>query len=260
MDAYSQNAETQSRLVSWFGGVAIAGYLFAILMFLTFLNLEAVYIMSSFAVWLLIMFLVFKHFFVHILKDVEDDDSRMTLSYIAGGWAIFSIIVFSVFQFIDKDSKPDATVEIGKSFYKVGYSHQNLVVFGIFVNTWWKYTLILIYQFTRSTIGAILANFFFPWITNTIRNVNGADIKLKRGGKDLVTMYSFSQFCAQVFWYVSSVTDVFFALSQIDFLVMRWAVDATVNWASTTFFVTKRLRETHVPNITPLKFGKGIVM
>ena len=205
-------------------------------------NYEGVYIMSVFFAWMLVIYIAWKTYFMHVLSNVSDDKSRMILSYVSGAWAVLSIIIFGTFQYMDSDHNTGESSKLGKSFYKVGYAHP-LVVFGIVVDNWQRYTLILIYQFTRSLIGAVLNNFFWPWITNTIRNIDSNEIKMdsSSASKDLVAMYGFSQFCAQVFFYVSSVTDVFFALSQLDFLIMRWVVDASVSWASTTFFLMRRI-------------------
>ena len=242
-DVYKENVKYNETLLKVFSSIGIVLYFFAIAIFGVHGNLDAVYIMCTFSLYLVFIFLMWKWFFFYLLSNLSDDKSRMTLSYVAGCWAALSIVLFGTFQYIDKDHKSDSDEGLGKSFYKVGYSHP-LVVFGIVVDSWWRYTLILVYQVTRSLIGAIMGNFFWPWITNTIRNTESNDIKLKHASCNAVAMYGFSQFCALIFYYVSGVTDVFFALSQIDFLLMRWVVDASVSWASTTFFVTRRLKET----------------
>lgn len=50
----------------------------------------------------------------------------------------------------------------------------------------------------RSLIGAVLNNFFWPWITFSLRNTEGGEMRFISSNSNSTALYGFSQFCAQV--------------------------------------------------------------
>lgn len=148
-----ENASYNNKLLMVFSSIAGVLYFGGIFAFWAVGNLDGVYIMLSFSGWLLIVIASFKYFFCEILINTVSDNSRMTLSYFAGAWALLSIIIFGMFQYIDRNHPiHDDDSALGTSFYKVGFAHP-LIVFGMVIDNWWRYTLILIYQFTRQVIN-----------------------------------------------------------------------------------------------------------
>lgn len=123
MDVYKENVKYNERLLKIFSLIALIGYALAIAVFWGYENYDGVYIMSTFSLWLLFIYVLWKFYFFHLLNNLGDDKSRMSLSYVAGSWAALSIVLFGTFQYIDKDQDSGSDEGLGKSFYKVGFNH-----------------------------------------------------------------------------------------------------------------------------------------
>ena len=206
------------------------------------------------------------------------DAQRRILAIASAGWAVITLGIFGLCQWLDRDNDPD-TGSLGSNFYRIGYSTHALVIFGIVIDTWWKYLLIMFYQINRSILGSLLANFFWPWINVKLRMPTGEEnnndaneeginsteslaMQNKESSESALSSFecnsdvaiwtSFSQFCALIFFYFSSLTDVFFALSQVDFLAVRWLIDIAVNWTSTSYFIQEsyQIKAQNAQNIT----------
>jgi hypothetical protein len=143
-------------------------------------------------------------------------------------------------------------VPVVPSFYRVGYGG-NTAVFGMVIDTWWKYAIAMNYQMTRATIDALLRNFYWNWMSNTVLGTDTVGRPIKCSVTDVTLLkYSWCQFSASIFGYWSGVTDVFFALAQVDYLLVQIAVSSAINWACSDFFVTRHIRSACSPPVPPL--------
>ena len=94
--------------------------------------------------------------------------------------------------------------------------------FGIRIDTWWKFWLVLALQTTRSIQGSLLLNIFWPHL---MVNVQAADTSRKAIAYGDTVLVIVAQACWNIFGFVyTGLSDTFLMLSQIDLSVVTLVV------------------------------------
>lgn len=123
-------------------------------------------------------------------------------------WTVVSATALFVWsaQYNEPSSSPSAS-----GWFHVGPS-ANIHLFNIPINSWWSYTIILIYQVQRGLVSSMISKIFSAYLITQIQTKNsGASISPRESWLILL-----GQSSSTVFTYWSSATDVFLALTQID--------------------------------------------
>ena len=114
------------------------------------------------------------------------------------------------------------------SWFAAGWNN-GLSFFGIHINTWWGYAIIVNYQVTRTIIGSMLSNVFRPFITSQVQN----RLLNKTIDDRLTSSILFAQGAVTVFGFVTTLTDLFLYLSQVDLALISLFVTLISDAAST---------------------------
>lgn len=149
----------------------------------------------------------------------------MTLPRVSLVWFLASMVAFMVWN---ARSDPRPANVTARSWFSGGWA-DNFYLFNIRIDTWWKYTVIVIYQMTRSVIGSLLSNIFKPFMVTEVQSKllnNQTDIKCRN---DIL----FSQFAVTLFTYFSNITDLFLYLAQIDVSLVSLGVTLLSDGGST---------------------------
>jgi hypothetical protein len=132
----------------------------------------------------------------------------MTLPKIGLAWFVLSLTFFMVWNWMS----PAIPMDLPKRNWFSGGWAYNFYLFSIPIDNWWRYTIIVLYQVTRSVIGSLLSNIFKPFIMTEVQSKmlnHNTDIKRRNdilGAQVAVTLFS----------YFATVTDIFLHLAQID--------------------------------------------
>ncbi|MBC49772.1 MAG: hypothetical protein CMF24_08640 [Ilumatobacter sp.] len=105
------------------------------------------------------------------------------------------------------------------------------VLFGVKLDSWFKWWVVAIYTFISTTIAAFASDAIVPWVTNTIQDHKTKYIPYPPW-VCIVIIQLFT-----VYAVIMSVIGLFVALSQVDFMIIRLAADLIVNHVTTLYFV-----------------------
>lgn len=131
------------------------------------------------------------------------------LANVSFWWAVVTFVAFLATRLTIAD--PDRVVKNTRGFFSVGYS-DNLSIFDIYIDTYYGYALVLIYQITRAVLGTLLGQFYGPWLTNEVQSHEAG---MKGDSRAAVQ----SRMLQIIFSWWSGITDIFFAMSQIDITI-----------------------------------------
>ena len=121
------------------------------------------------------------------------------------------------------------TSGINHTYFAVGWS-ETLILFGIRINTFWSYTVIACYQVGRGVLVALIDQLFTPLVAEA---QSASNAQYKEGmdervfaeySRDVLACQALSKILS---WW-SSVTDIMFAMSQIDLAILPVVAGATV--------------------------------
>lgn len=154
------------------------------------------------------------------------------LPFIILGWTIVtipSIVVWVQYKAVL------GTVKTNSSWFVVGWTHK-LNFFNIYIESWWEYTLLLMYNIGRTVIGSLVSNVFRPLLvlqqsrllTTEISNGDAMAFVL---GQAVVTVFAF----------FSSITDIFLALTQIDVTAVALIVTLIMDGFATHSILSSRI-------------------
>jgi hypothetical protein len=164
------------------------------------------------------------------------------LPWVAAVWT--GIVVIGTFVWRSFSAKSNSLSISSTNWFTAGWQH-GLEFFGIPIDRWWKYSIILCYQTGRSILGSLLSNVFKPFLLSEVQN------QLLNSNIDasLTTRILLAQGFVTLFGYVSSLTDLFLFLAQLDMSVITVALTLTTD-ATSTYLILDRAQK---PNTTKEK-------
>ena len=131
-------------------------------------------------------------------KDLDARRPSYTVAWLALIFSAGTIIAFVVLN----QGLPQAAAS--RSWFSSGWKQKGLYLFNIPINTWQSYTLLIVYQITRTILGALVSNIFRTYVSVNIlgsKNPNEKDRFFIMLGYAATTLFN----------YWTSVTDVFSA-------------------------------------------------
>jgi|694.fasta_scaffold05145_1 hypothetical protein len=127
-------------------------------------------------------------------------------------------------------------VKTSSSWFVVGWTN-DLNFFNIFIETWWEYTLLLMYNIGRTVLGSLVANVFRPLLVLQQSRLLTTEISESDAMK-----FVFAQAVVTVFAFFSAVTDIFLALTQIDVTAVALVVTLIIDGFATHSILSPRIR------------------
>ena len=137
-------------------------------------------------------------------------------------WTVFICIVMFNFEIF------------GNDFLHIGPS-DNITFFSKQINTWSKWSILMIYAIVSQILRTYGENIIHPWIYNTLQN------------KDvLIENYTYFQsqyisICSTIHCWMDWVININLSMLQIDFFVMSLLMDAIVTWKANKSHWIKKL-------------------
>jgi uncharacterized integral membrane protein len=149
---------------------------------------------------------------------------------LALGWALFSLAGFTIWALTVHN---DVKVTQSGKFFTAGW--KSLSVFRIQIDTWYSYAGLVVYQATRAVVGSYLFNITAPklrHLQNVVQGGGGAKQLTTENtcARELVSM----RLMSNIFYWVSSISDVFFSTSQVDLLVVMLVSGSVVDAVTLT--------------------------
>ena len=117
------------------------------------------------------------------------------------------------------------------SFFNIG-PHDNFIIFGIKINTTYKYFIVITYSFVNSMIRAILNDVINPYIVNNIQNDNVINIIHKQA-------YYCSAISAVYTW-IDWVVYMNILLTQIDMPIIEMLAHLFISLYTTKKYLYKK--------------------
>lgn len=121
-------------------------------------------------------------------------------------------------------------IEDGSNFLIVGPNQHNQL-FGVKMDTWFKWWVTAIYTFVSTSIAAFASDSLCPFFTNVIE-----DHKTKHIPYSKFTCLMIVQVFT-IYGVIMSVIGMFVALTQVDFMFIRISADLLVNAHTTYYFL-----------------------
>ena len=121
-------------------------------------------------------------------------------------------LVSSTALFVWSAQYSTPTNKNASSWFRIG-PNDSLYLFNIPINTWWAYSIILIYQVTRSLVSSLISRVFSPFL---ITEISGKQLKVEPLSPTKGFYIQFALACATVNGYWGAASDIFLALTQID--------------------------------------------
>ena len=109
------------------------------------------------------------------------------------------------------------------------------VLFGVQLDSWFKWWVVAIYTFVSTSIAAFASDSIVPWVTNTIQDHKTKYIPYP----PWVCIIIIQLFT--IYAVIMSVIGLFVALSQVDFMFIRLVADILVNHITTLYFVRDKV-------------------
>lgn len=121
-------------------------------------------------------------------------------------------------------------IQDGSNFLLLGPNEHNQL-FGVKMDTWFKWWVTAIYTFVSTSIAAFASDSLCPFFTNVIE-----DHKTKHIPYSKFTCLMIVQVFT-IYGVIMSVIGMFVALTQVDFMFIRIAADLIVNAHTTYYFL-----------------------
>lgn len=145
-----------------------------------------------------------------------EGDEPVYLPYFAAAWAVATATALAVSrEYLADVSDPYSGLRGSPQhhFFTIGW-RTNLTVFGVPIDSWRRYTVVICYQMTRAVIGSLVTNVFMPFVGATLsgkgvnRNYLVSTTTARRAliGRALTS----------VFYSWSGLTDIIMSASQVD--------------------------------------------
>lgn len=146
-------------------------------------------------------------------------DNKLLICAFLLFWTCASSTVFCIIMIKD-----------GSNFLLLGPNKHNQL-FGVKMDTWFKWWVTAIYTFVSTSIAAFASDSLCPFFTNVIE-----DHKTKHIPYSKFTCLMIVQVFT-IYGVIMSVIGMFVALTQVDFMFIRIAADLIVNAHTTYYFL-----------------------
>jgi hypothetical protein len=189
---------------------------------------EAVYVALICIAWFSILFGLSYRWGPLLAKQ----NPPLALPLVILGWTILtipSIVVWVQYKAVV------GKVKTTSSWFVVGWTHE-LNFFNIFIETWWEYTLLLMYNIGRTVIGSLVSNVFRPLLVLQQSRLLTTEIS-----KRDVMAFVLGQSVVTVFGFFSAITDIFLALTQIDVTAVALLVTLIMDGFATHSILSSRV-------------------
>ena len=150
------------------------------------------------------------------------DDQRLLVAMLTV-WTVLSSAVCYYIMLVDHSP-----------FLSFG-PNERTVLFGVKLDSWFKWWVVAIYTFVSTTIAAFASDSIVPWVTNTIQDHKTKFIPY-RPWVCILIIQLFT-----VYAVIMSVIGLFVALSQVDFMLIRLGADIIVNHITTLYFLRGKI-------------------
>lgn len=150
-------------------------------------------------------------------------DDKRVLCLFVGLWTLLTSTVF--YSIMVEDDSP---------FLSFGPNNRTRL-FGVLLDTWYKWWAVAIYTFISTGIAAFSSDAVGPWITNTIQDHKTQYIPYTKF-TCLMIIQTFT-----IYAVIMSVVGMFVALTQIDFMLIRISADLIVNHFTTYWFLRNKV-------------------
>jgi len=148
------------------------------------------------------------------------------ISYLFLGWIILIITSLTVLLTHQKDKR-------NLSFYRFGPS-DNLIILGITINTFLKYSMIVLFCTINSTFRSLSHNFINSWIINNIQDDKSDKSKLNKRVVYQVSIINI------IYTWVDWLLYMNILLSQIDMLLYEICSDIIVSIICNRYYLNKK--------------------
>lgn len=147
----------------------------------------------------------------------------VAVALFSGVWSLAVIVWVLIWRTY---SSKTGELSIGTTnWFSFGWQ-TGLLFFGIPIDRWYTYLLIVWYQITRSVIGSLLSTVFSPYLVAVQNKSNPVRPQHRR-------LIKLAQLCKGGFGWVAAITDLFLYLSQVDIALISLAVGSAFDWEST---------------------------
>jgi len=137
-------------------------------------------------------------------------------------WIMIVVYFFyATFSLISEDQR---------GFFMIGPSDK-LVIFGIKINNYYKYQMIIAYCFLNSLVRASSHNILTPWITNSVQ-----DITTYKTNETKSFAYE-ATFVSTIYNWVDWYIYINILLSQVDMIVVEIFADLLATGCSTYYYL-----------------------
>lgn len=91
-------------------------------------------------------------------------------------WTLTTALLF----FAWREVQGAVPAEANHPYFRFGWG-DTLVLFGVSINTWWKYSIIQCYQVARAVLNSLVTHIYLPWLGNVLMSaVNAQSRPLSR--------------------------------------------------------------------------------
>jgi hypothetical protein len=150
-------------------------------------------------------------------------DNKLLIAGLILLWTCVSSCVFCVIMIKDDSN-----------FLMLGPNTRNQL-FGVKMDTWFKWWVTAIYTFVSTAIAAIASDALCPFFTNVIEDHKTVHIPYSKF-TCLMIVQVFT-----IYGVIMSVIGMFVALTQVDFMFIRIAADLIVNGHTTYYFLRGKI-------------------
>jgi hypothetical protein len=159
------------------------------------------------ALSVLAAFLIEVVLFLFFCKDLDTKKPCFTIAWLAALFSVGSIITLITLNV----GKPQASA--GRNWFSSGWTNSGIYLFNIPINSWQSYSMLMVYQISRTIIGALVTNIYRTYISV---NILGAKRPLEKERFFIMLGYA----ATTAFNYWVSVTDIFIILTQWPFTIV----------------------------------------
>jgi len=158
------------------------------------------------------------------------DIKPIFLSRFISGWIFF--IAFSITA-INKNNSNDP-------FYRIG-PNENLVIFGVIINTWTKYLCIVLYCLINTAIRNAEQNILRTYITLHIQD-DSTEAMIRKRSMNQANAYEITALTTLYAWF-DWFMFIQILLTQVDMIIIEASTDIAVSLVITRWYLKKAEEE-----------------
>ena len=150
------------------------------------------------------------------------------VSRIIIAWMLLLLIsIISLYNTMDSETQ---------MFYNIG-PNDNLVVFGLKINTYPKYFIIIIFCFTNSLIRSTSRDILIPWQTNSVQDIT-------RNKHKNMHNFAYEVACVTtIYTWVDWYIYMNMLLTQVDMLLIETFTDLLTSCITTRYYLNYKMDE-----------------